>query len=185
MNQLRRWNRKRVSRNPGTGSPIVKAHAEREEHVCLAGRVIRLKGAIAGDQTQSQWMGRVDSASPTGGPGNWNSEPLCEQQEIASGFCVFHTLPDQDHGPLCRQQHGNCFFYSFWVRTTATRDIVVPFLGLWRLFAHCLFKNVEWHIEYHGARSPGNHRFPCLSHREWYLFSAGRLKYSFAISPNR
>ena len=74
MNELRRRNGEGIARNPGTGGAVVEAHAERKQHVGLAGGVVGLVVAGAGDQTERQRMLGIDA----------RRDPLAD---AATGIC--------------------------------------------------------------------------------------------------
>ena len=180
VDQLRRRDGERVARDPRARGAVVEAHAERQEHVGLAGRVVRLVVAAARDEAERQRMAGVDRAEPARRGRDRDLQPLGEPQKLVAGAAIAHALADQDDRPLSREQHVDGLAHSFRIGTAARGDVGIPLLGPRRFLGGGLFENVEGDIEHHRAGTAGRHGLPGLPHGQRHHLAARRLKHLLA-----
>ena len=185
VDQPGRRDRERVAGQPRARGAVVEAHAERQQHVGLTGGMVRLIGAVAGDQAERQRMLAVDRAHAARGAGHRDAQPLGERQKIGGGAAILHPLADQDHRPLGGQQHVDRLGQPVRVGAAATGDVGVPLLGPGRLLGRRLLEDVERHVEHHRPGTSGHHGLPGLAHRDRHHLAAGRLEHPLAVGAHR
>ncbi len=186
MDEPGRRDGERVAGQPRARGAIVEAHAERQQHVGLPGRVIGRIGAVARDQAERERMLAVDARrdrSPSARPESAAARPACNRSAAAPPY--LHALPDQDHRALGREQHVDRLDDALRIGAAAARDIGVPFLRLRRLLGGRLLEDVERHVEHHRTGPPGHHRLPGLADRERHHVAARRLEHALAIGAHR
>ena len=103
------------------------------------------------------------------------------RKQIVAGAAVAHALPDDDAGPLGRQQHVDRLDHAVRIGAAAARNIGAPFLRLRRFLGGGFHEHVERNVEHHRARAPGHHGLPRLAHRERHHLAARRLEHLLAI----
>ncbi len=173
-----------IAGQPRARGAIVEAHAERQQHVGGARRMVRLIGAVARDQSQRERVLCIDRAGAARRPGHRNAQPLRQPQEIGSGAAVFDALAHEDHRPLRGHQHVHRLGHAFRIGTGAAGDVGVPLLGLRRLLRGGLLEDVEGHVEHDGTGPPGDHRFPGLADGERHHVAARRLEHALAAGAH-
>jgi hypothetical protein len=170
--------------NPRTRGPVVEAHAERQQDVGLARRVVCLVVAAARHQPQRQGMMGVNGAEAAGRCGHRNLQAFGEPQQFSAGASPTHALPDNNHGPLGGKEHVDGLDHAFRIGAATARNVGVPFFRFRRLLGGFFHEHIERHVKHHRPRPSGHHGLPRLAHCERHHLAARRLEHPLAIGAH-
>jgi hypothetical protein len=154
MNEFGRGNGERIARNPRTRGPVVEAHAERQQDVGLARRVVRLVVPAACHQPQCQGMMGVNGAEAAGRCGHRNLQAFRQPQQFSAGTAPAHTLSNENDGPLGGKEHVDGLDHAFRIGAATARNVGVPFFRFRRLLGGCFHEHIERHVKHHRSRLP-------------------------------